>query len=114
VLVTKVCYNVLQRKSAMRLIREPLHWDDANEDHLWTAHRVTPDEVEELLFERDGFVPKTLVVRDGDYYVIFGETLGGRYLKLVGSLLQNGRFRVFGARDMEPAEKRRYRKGLGN
>lgn len=52
-------------------------WDDENVNHLWEAHQVTPDDVEELLFDVDGEEASYVVHRDGDNYVIFGKT-GGR------------------------------------
>jgi hypothetical protein len=86
-----------------------LFWNDANVDHLWAAHRVTPDEVEEIVFGIDGEPAVYRVLRDGDNYKIFGETGGGRLLVMVGSFLRDGRFRVFAARDMDGFEKRAYR-----
>lgn len=89
-------------------IRE-LFWNEHNVRHLWAAHQVRPDEIEEILFGVDGERASFLVVRDGQYYRIFGETAGGRLLVLVGSLLTDRRFRVFAARDMNEREKRRFR-----
>ncbi len=66
--------------------------NDANVDHLWAAHRVTPDEVEEIVFGTDGEPAVFRALRDGDNYKIFGETGGGRLLLMVGSFLRDGRF----------------------
>ncbi len=37
----------------MPQIRQPLFWDDDdnNADHIWDRHKVSVDEVEEVLFE---------------------------------------------------------------
>lgn len=86
-----------------------LFWNDGNVDHLWASHRVTPDEVEEVVFGIDGEPAVYRVLRDGHNYKIFGETGGGRLLLMVGSFLPDGRFRVFAARDMDEREKRAYR-----
>lgn len=51
------------------------------------------------------------IERDGDYYVVYGETGSGRLLKMVGERLGNGQFRIFAAVDMSANEKRKFRKG---
>ena len=91
----------------MRITR--LFWDDNNVEHLWAAHRVTPDEVEEIIFGADGEPASYRVIRDGGNYTIFGETGGGRLLIMVGEFLRDGRFRAFAAREMNQSEKRAYR-----
>ncbi len=87
-----------------------LVWDDANVRHLWAAHQVTPDDVEEIIFGIDGEPARFRVVRDGVNYKISGETGGGRLLLVVGTFAHDGRFRAFAARDMGDLEKRTYRK----
>lgn len=79
--------------------------------HLWQSHRVTPDEIEELLFGLDGEDAIYRLRRDGDFLTVYGETGSGRLLKLVGEFMDNGQFRVFAAQDMDGAEKRAFRKG---
>jgi hypothetical protein len=91
-------------------IVEPLYWDDNNRNHLWQSHRVTPDEVEEVLFGVDGDEAVYRQLRDGDYLKVYGETGSGRLLKLVGEFMKDGRFRVFAAQDMDDKEKRAFRK----
>jgi hypothetical protein len=91
-------------------IVEPLYWDEYNVDHLWQSHKVTPVEVEELLFGVDGEVVRYTQRRDGDYLKIYGETGSGRLLKLVGEFMQDKRFRVFAAQDMNDSERRFFRK----
>jgi len=91
-------------------IVEPLYWDDDNQNHPWQSHRVSPDEVEEVLFGVDGDEAVYRQLRDGDYLKIFGETGSGRLLKLVGEFMSDGRFRVFAAQDMDDKEKRAFRK----
>jgi len=70
---------------------------------------VTPDEIEEVLFGVDGEEAVYREIRDGDCLKIYGETGSGRLLKLVGEFMQDGRFRVFAAQDMDNKEKRAYR-----
>ncbi len=92
-------------------IHPHLIWDDENVSHLWQSHQVTPDEVEEVLFGLPGEEPTYRKRRDGDYLICYGETGGGRLLKLVGEFCEK-QFRVFAARDMDKDEKRAYRKGM--
>jgi uncharacterized DUF497 family protein len=94
----------------MKRISE-LYWDENNVQHLLVAHHVTPDEVEEILFGCDGDEPTYRIRKDGDFYIISGETGSGRLLKVVGEILEDKRFRVFAARDMKANELRAYRKG---
>ena len=93
----------------MTRINPPLYWDEWNVEHLWQSHRVTPDEIEEILFGLPGEEPRYRMRRDGDYIVIYGETGTGRLIIFVGEFTGQ-RFRVFAARDMERREKRAYRK----
>ena len=86
-----------------------LFWNDNNVEHLWASHRVTPDEIEEIVFGVDGERASYRIVRDGHNYVVFGETGGGRLLVAVGESFGSGLFRVFAARDMNESEKRAYR-----
>lgn len=88
-----------------------LYWDHASEAHLWQAHHVTPDEVEEVVFGVPGEEPTYRMIRDGDFYLVFGETGSGRLLTIVGEFIEGNRFRPFGARDMDRAEKHRFRRG---
>jgi hypothetical protein len=91
-------------------IAEPLYWDDNNREHLWQSHRVTSNEVEELLFGVDGDPAGYRQFRDGDYVNIYGQTGSGRLLKLVGEFMKDGRFRVFAAQDMNARDKRIFRR----
>jgi hypothetical protein len=57
-----------------------LLWNDANENHLWASHGVLPIEVDEIVFGSAGDDPDYSVKRDGENYVIYGRTSGGRLL----------------------------------
>lgn len=78
---------------------------------MWISHRVTPDEVEDVLFGCDGEDTTYRLRRDGNFLTVYGETGSGRLLILVGEFLDTGQFRVFGARDMTKDERRAFRKG---
>jgi len=92
-------------------IEPPLHWDDNNVAHIWQSHQVRPDEVEEALFGIEGEEAVYRIRRDGDAYVIYGETGDGRLLKMVGEFMRSERFRIFAAMDMDEHERRAFRKG---
>jgi hypothetical protein len=69
-------------------------WDEHNVQHLWQSHRVTPDEVEEILLGIEGDEVVYRLPRHGDYVVIYGETGSGRLLKMAGEFRET-RFRGF-------------------
>ncbi|MBI2909305.1 MAG: BrnT family toxin [Chloroflexi bacterium] len=73
------------------------------EEHVWTKHHVTPEEVEEAC------LLDPLVRRGRDRsYAVYGTTEAGRYLILFLYPEGTGTFRLATARDMERAERRRY------
>ncbi len=92
-----------------RAIRE-LAWDESNVEHLWHSHQVTPEEVEEALLGDDGTEADYLMTRDTDYYAFLATSADGRPLSLVGEFLDDGRLYIFSARNMNEAQKRRYRR----
>jgi len=94
----------------MPLRVDSLFWNENNVAHLWQSHRVTTDEVEEVVFGIPGEAACYLARRTGEAYEIYGETGGGRLLKLVGHFRDDGSFRVFHAMNMTDVERRRYRK----
>ena len=78
-------------------------WDDDNIDHI-ADHGVEPYEAEEAIANR------LWLKRGGEgKYLAYGQTDAGRYLVVVLALKADDRLRVVTARDMTPAEKRRYR-----
>jgi uncharacterized DUF497 family protein len=90
-----------------------LYWLDESVDHLAASHEVTPEDIEEIIYGIEGEDPNYLVVRDGDFYVVYGRTGGGRLLTIVGELMLDGRYRPFGARTMTDSERRRYLRRRG-
>jgi uncharacterized DUF497 family protein len=74
-------------------------------EKLWAKHAVDLTEVDQVLTGE----PLVKRAREGLYYVL-GRTEGGRYLALVVRDLGRGRARLVTARDMEPPERRAYRK----
>lgn len=92
-------------------IRE-LFWeeDDSNVQHLWQSHQVRIEETQDVLFGIDGEDPYLIWESVGQDYAAFGETSGGRLLKILGEFRAGGAFRIFHAMDMNQSERRRYRR----
>ena len=86
-----------------------LMWNDDTIAHLWDAHRVTPEEIEDIVIGVDGEPPHYHIVRDGSNYRILGRTGSGRLLIVIGTPLGDGYLRAFAARDMNARERRTYR-----
>jgi len=83
---------------------EDVLWDFRNIEHI-ARHKVTPGEVEEVLFEN-----KPHFRRHGEIYYAFGCTQSGRYLFIVFRLIAPKKARIITARDMTIRERRYYRK----
>jgi uncharacterized DUF497 family protein len=78
-------------------------------EKLEIKHRVSPEEVEEVFFNRPHFrfVEKGHVAGE-DVYVALGQTDGGRYLSVFFIHKPGNLALVVSARDMDAAERRRY------
>jgi uncharacterized DUF497 family protein len=79
-------------------------WDDDNVLHI-ERHQFTPEEVEEV-FASGHQVRRARQER----YIALGETLDGRLAFVVFRRLARGLVRVITARDMDPAERRLFRR----
>lgn len=80
-----------------------LDWDDRALQKI-AAHRVLPEEVEEVVYS-----PHNLVVRvDRRRYLVYGQSDAGRYLKAVLDKKGGGRFRPVTAYDMDEADRRLF------
>lgn len=84
-------------------VRE-IHWTDESEDHIWTRHKVTPQEVEQVIYSR----PRWITPGRDDSTYVFGQTDAGRYPLVVLSEAQTGDHYVVTAREMDPSEKRNF------
>jgi uncharacterized DUF497 family protein len=90
------------------MILSALDWDEQNVAHM-ARHHVTPDEVDEALFDGPVVWERG---RNGRYYAL-SRTGAGRYLFVVLRYLGRGRARVITARPMTEKEKRRWRDRKG-
>jgi hypothetical protein len=79
-------------------------WTDESEHHIWTRHRVTPAEVEEVVNTR----PRLVEPGRDDTECVFGTTDAGRYLVVVLTEALDGRDYVVTARNMNNTERRTF------
>jgi uncharacterized DUF497 family protein len=79
-------------------------WDDDNILHVG-RHEFTPEEVEEV-FAGNHRIRRARQKR----YIALGETLDGRLAFVVFRRLPGGLVRVITARNMEPDERRLFRR----
>ncbi len=80
-------------------------WNAESVAHI-SRHRITPQEVEEAVFDGNPLVFKTRDKR----YVVLSQTLSGRYLMVVIAFKLKGRVSVITARDMDEKERKYYRR----
>lgn len=86
----------------MIFITYPLIWTQAVVDKIWQKHRVTPEEVEEAIYDDRPICHKAT----SNSYCVYGQTVSGRYLFIVlGRKGRGARFKVVTARDMQHKEK---------
>ena len=82
-------------------------WSQTVVDKIWVRHRVSPEEVDEAVFDDRPFWRKC----GADSYLLFGRAINGRYLFIVLKRKGKGRrYKILTAREMEPKEKRYYKK----
>jgi uncharacterized DUF497 family protein len=83
---------------------ENISWDQDTVDHI-AKHSVTPEEVEEVLFNE---IDLPLIMRGKqDRYLAYGKTDGGRLLLVVWAF-KNRKTKVITARDLNGKEKQFY------
>lgn len=101
----------------MRIIT--LIWNEENTEHIMRKHSTSPPvhprEVEEACFldeylriERGKGTKR--YQKKGQIYYLLGQTEAGRYLFIVGRYLGRGKMRPITARDMNKADKARYKR----
>ena len=88
---------------------ESILWLEEILDKLWRKHQVDEHEVVEALQNRPKFRFVERGLREGeDVYVAAGRTDAGRLLVVFFVLKASGEALILSARDMSPAERRRY------
>ena len=86
-------------------IRE-LIWPEGQIDHI-ARHDVTPEEVEEVCFNRP-LILRAKSEGENPVYYVLGQTLSGRYLFCVVIQFPDSKGYPVTARSMTPKEKRRF------
>ena len=82
-------------------------WDERSVDHI-ERHGVTPFEAEEVCFSRQ-LIFRSRGRKKRRSYRALGQTADGRHLVVVFRYLGRRRARVITARDMNRAERTKYR-----
>ena len=90
-----------------------LQWTQGIIDHIH-RHRVTPEEVEEVIYEGKPFFKRGSGSRENRRYYLFGQTQAGRYLMIVLGRMSSTTFKVITARNMEDNEKGFYQKRVNS
>ena len=86
-----------------------LQWTQSIVDHIH-RHRVTPEEVGEVIFEGKAFVRRGPGSGRSKRYYVLGQTQAGRYLQIVLGRVSGTTFKVITARSMKDDERRLYKK----
>ena len=82
-----------------------LEWDDYRVEHI-SRHNVEPYEVWDVCED-----PSHLARRHGNNrYLVYGQTVNGRYLFVVLEHIQGTIYKPITARDMTNREKRNFRR----
>lgn len=88
---------------------EGFEWDEWNSDKIWTRHRVSNGECEEVFFNRPLTVRhdvKHSKNAEQRYYAL-GKTDSNRFL-FIAFTIREQLVRVISARDMNKKERRKY------
>ena len=80
-------------------------WDADSIYHI-AKHNVTPEEVEEAVFEGNAIVLKGKEKR----YIVLSKTISGRYLTTIISSKLKGRIQIITSRDMDEKERKYYKR----
>jgi len=83
---------------------ETISWDQETVDHI-SRHSVSPEEVEEVLFNTDN--PPLVMRGKQGRYLAYGKTDAGRFLLVVWAA-RNRKTQIITARDMSKKEKQFY------
>jgi uncharacterized DUF497 family protein len=84
-------------------------WQEESEDKIISKHGITPDEAEQVFFNR----PRFWFVEKGytqgeDVYAALGQTGGGRYVIVYFIHKRTEEALIISAREMTAKERRRY------
>ena len=105
-LCVTLCYNNSKVKACYMRI-DGLLWDSERIEHI-SKHGVSITEFEDVCFGKHFAVPAEY----GSYYVLYGQTEQGRYLKVIIRRLYGNRFEPRTCYCMKDSEKKNYRKKM--
>ncbi len=90
---------------------EDIIWLDKVADKIEYKHNVTPDEVEEVFYNRPRYRKAQKGKYEGeDLYYAYGRTDSGRYLVVIFVYKKTKYALIISARDMDKKERKRYGK----
>lgn len=91
----------------MIFITYPLIWSQNVVDKILQKHNVTPEQVEEVIYDNKPICHKAT----SGSYCVYGQAASGRYLFIVLRKVSRGaRYKVITAREMRYKEKWYYEK----
>ena len=88
------------------MLIDRLYWKDHIVEKIIGCHGVMPEEVEEVIYDGNPEVRRSQQNR----FLIYGQSMSGRYLFVVVEEESKGDFVPVTARDMSNSEKRAYKK----
>jgi len=95
----------------MLYVKYPLVWSQERIDKVIAKHKITPEEVDEVIFDSN-FICHSYGKGEGKRECVYGQSLAGRYIFVVlarhGS--RAGQYKVITAREMQDTERRYYKK----
>jgi uncharacterized DUF497 family protein len=95
------------KEARLIFVTYPLIWSQAVVDKIWQKHHVTPEEVEEAIYDDKPICHKGT----SSSYCVYGQAISGHYLFIVlGRRGKGAQYKVITTRDMQDKEKRYYRK----
>ena len=76
-------------------------WDNYNAPKNWLKHQVTPEECEQIFFDKKNkIIEDTLHSEKEKRYIIIGKTFTQRLL-FIAFTIRNNRIRIISARDIK-------------
>ena len=95
----------------MLYIKHPLFWSQRTIDKVKAKHNITPEEVDEVIFDSN-FICHSYGKGADKRECIYGQTLAGKYIFAVLSKHRGtaGKYKVITVREMKDVERKYYKK----
>ncbi len=88
------------------MIQVELLWNEETIEHIWERHHLSIEEVDEAFRDPEALIHTGKHRRQ----VIYGKTIGGRYLTIIIQPMSRKEARLITARDMTDSERKRYKR----